>query len=57
MNLSQRLLFLGAAILLLIFIIIFWITRRQCKRYASKAAGAEKWHNTQKETARDAIVN
>lgn len=54
--LNQSLLLSGAAILLLILTVIFWITRRQCKRYALKAARAEKWHNTLMESAGDAIV-
>ncbi len=49
-------LFLGAVIFLLIFIVVFWITRRHYKRYALKAAQVEKWHNTLIENAGDAIV-
>ncbi|RZA00677.1 MAG: PAS domain S-box protein [Sphingobacteriaceae bacterium] len=49
-------LFLGAVIFLLVFIIVFWITHRQYKSYALKAAQVEKWHNTLIENAGDAII-
>jgi PAS domain S-box-containing protein len=53
---SQSLFLTGAAVFLLILTIIFWITRRKCKKYALKAAQVEKWHNTLIENAGDAIV-
>lgn len=53
---SQSLLFSGAAIFLLILTIVFWRTRRVCKKHALKAAHVEKWHNALIENAGDAII-
>jgi PAS domain S-box-containing protein len=48
-------LFLGAVIFLLIFIVVFLITRRHYKRYALKATLAEKRYNALIENGGDAV--